>query len=943
MIEKTTMSDSQQYGQFGTGCEHVCCAKGMPDLYVSCFGNGMRSTGLFFSRCCSVNTKEYPDDGFKIETSLWGYYRGGRPRLIELSKAAWEDNIVYQLERNQAGGRGSSGYRNRYPDENSVVDFARNFSDKQNTPIGFISDFNQGNNATKFLRPFIKQGSFEVRANVEDVAREGEVGNRRVPVLPLSGLVAVGQENLIVDKGFADGTVSCLVRITDGFERAAALFRFQDEQNHMRVLFQKEPTPLFAIQKVVNGNVTTIDSKPLPDRAFEIGNRSSGSYNKSDATILSIVYKNINVSFEGSSLTAQLLVYVNHLNNSMHEDINIVLTGNSDEFSDADDYGFYCSNPEVAVEFSCGPISEIPGKMFFSVYDDSEPKQLAEFELTSLAPEVTNTGNFIGTIVAGKESALLISFVGGSTIVSSRGSHCHLAYARTTFNLAAAKAWEVTKTESGWEFKNRYTTHKSKSYDRGDGVQFVASDYNLGLLAACFWAQHSYPLCAGILVKTIAIDDLGPADAPFEHLTRYRYRYCYQLVAGDTVWPEDDSLPYVEYSEEEEEEKGILLYTSDEKELNASLEFVPSEEYLRSFLPTNPQSPSTLFPFIKLFEATPTLDSFAVRWDDYLAEPGTAGVIGLKVSDEESATYKTFDWLGVSFFVVINQPLSAAYSPVSAVVAPGGKAAVVDHLISYGEDDTLNVGNYRFRIYSRPENQEDIEDDDAWIRFEHIGASYYSDEFQELPEKMRRTANSSSVVAVTSFSPIFCSDKYVYVCGPFMDHQQACETAGHELPEISPMYSEKGVTHNWKSFYWLISWDGVVRVPWIGKLPYDTQYRSKTEIGYSLFVVGTNAHTNMIERREQRFDCIKSSDLPYAPNYHLSEEQEVDFVRDFNNYLAYRFENIFSIQLIDAVQYGLGLQTWVVPPGCHKIEVECWGAGGGGAGGWGLRPFETPL
>jgi hypothetical protein len=895
-----------KYGQSGSSCQGNCsCYAGIMDLYCTSFEPGAESSLKAFTKTSSTGPASYPDNGAVIESQWQVPWTGVTPiRAVARSKAAWQNDIVVQIE----DGIHSFSFGNDNAYHNPYTPGIRAGREHPDVPIG-LQVTSRDINA--FGRWLVHSGDFEARA----ASRENGV---YPAVYPLHGLAATDSENLMsIDanlSGMPDFSLETGFRNTADFTSCAILFRFQDPQNHMRLLIQKSPA-IFAIQEVVAGVATTIasDSITYDDEFFR-----SGNYNDKLNEERDISYdfgkveadKLIKLTVEGNVIKANLnlIIYRREVNTENIVETNVTLSATSSYLSDATRVGFYSPDAEVAFDgmFAIGPVNPTtfpdndPGygeKIYLSIYNDSTPEQLAEFDVTDVVQfwvinhfdhfyDARSVQQVCGTLVAGGEKSLWIrpadQFNEDETdrtlkvtdeLPPQNESLYLLYYNRDEDDLdqywVGHPVREYYQSLGSWTFTEYFPYQQIESFDADEDAasQFLEFPYKLGYQAHPAFAQHSYPLACGYRLTNVSWNrtDDGSGGGRVYDLTG-----THEIIGGNVIWSGRD-LPYIDDTDP------AILFSIDETITDiVTTNHEPTEDFMRNQMALD-------LP-VKYFEADPDLSAYVVGLDQLDALGGIMGLARINTGTPIDFEY--------NFSVAGN-----------AAAAPGGRLAISDIAWDGPPDNPASPPTYtRFRILS-----------DAGVLY------------QSLRDVTPVSPPARPALTQTSFENAFlvhaASDEYVYVRSAVMNQQEISEFAEHSVPLI-----QRNTNFNHTQLpglNWLISWDSTVRVPCISKHPYDPVYREKR-----LFVDFFFAD----DRSEQAFDCIKDSSLPYAPNFSLSAEGTVPFVCDYDDFYMYLNFDVFpAVRVIDP-------EVFTVPADCTSIVVECWGAGGGGAAGYRPEP-----
>jgi hypothetical protein len=683
----------------------------------------------------------------------------------------------------------------------------------------------------------------------------------------------------------------------------------------------------------VDGVATTIASQDITEeRVFTPGNYNGAVNGYSTGLVYhdESTLKNFDVTLNGATITAKLTQVV-RFDGYETNDVSITLNTGSSLFLNETRYGIYAETPDVACtnitvsHIRAGiPQAEDP-KFFVSIYDDSVPEQVAEFDVTSIFASFLNnfesgvggiltTNQKRGCLVAGGAKALWMHqsdpdeedprFMGPGPFKMNDCVY-RLSWDSETDTYAGTPVLEFTDDGSSWSSAEFLPYSEVQEYDWDGAVDghFSAHPFQLGYTGLPVFAQHSYPLAAAYRMTGVSSESTDSG---------YNLTVTHEFYAGEVIWPLDGSLPYVDDADP------TILYSIDEtREIALSHDFDPNEDYirLRMSLVLGDDAVGFIYP-IAYFEADPDLSAFAIGFQNSFFEK--LDKLGLaKVTVGTPGTY-SFNFYGSD----------TNHAESSASAAPGGKLAITEMYWSENESggpetlvESFSPDSYRFATYSSdgPELEVITEIDDGTnypprFPFSSLSGTYY-------------------------FTIQGCSDEYVYINGPIMDHKEAQDFAGHSLPYID---RRNPVNHSMRpSLTWLISWDGAIRVPTLNKFPYEPDYR---DIGTGDWgrIEFLNAFPSR-QRINQPFDCIKDSSLPFAPVFGLSEETQVPFVDVFDEFYIYSADpfgedpqfypgTIVSKPIIDLV-------TWTVPDGCTQITVEAWGGGGGGATGFDSEPY----
>lgn len=890
------------YGQFAASCEARCCATGMMDLYCYSAEPGRQSSGRYFTRSCAVNTRDYPDNGAALDRAWGCAWSGADPvREVMLSKAAWEHHRVFQLEFTAVSGSGAKGPADvlagayRAPEEHPDAPLDLQIPARE-TSLDL---------ATNYADWYVHRGGFAVRASAE---AWGEAQIKRLT--PLWGIVATADDSLAsFDTHHADGIITASLRVGPDFKSAALLFRMQDEDNCLRIAIRKGPPPRLVLESVVAGSVTELASQPLNDpRVFTPNNYNAQLNYPLAGTLLcdTATEKQLTITLQGSSVKVRFLAQI-RADGPVNENTDITFTAVTSQFATATRCGLWAEVAEVAT----GPIAVTQAtkrftdhtlRAYLSVYDDSVPVQEAEFDVTDFFDKSSVLSSIYGTLIAGGTSALWLRRAKDPAEpdptrrnnVGRLRNDCSLAVCLEKradgdaeyYTLNVAKELQYA---SSWTATERAHYSTRTTYERvAGGATFQAHPFQLARKALPVFAQHSYPRCAGWRM----------ADVTWEETSRdalgvtYSVTIQHEIIAGDVVWPEDRSLPYVD-----DASPVVLLSRTEVRPLYVAGFDTPTEDVVRfsvtPLVDTNLPESSFFEGFpLAYFETDPQLEACILGWSSrYYAHWGNQ--LGLVQTGSNTYPFN---------YRPSGMPDSEALQG-SGAVAPGGKVAVAEAVWDPGGYDLdADPVQLRLSLYLADGSAEQL-------------SNPYAD--AQWPPRVAASGNNRQKM----FRVLAASDRYVYVKGPAVSQPEADTFALHSLPVIYRRYPNA-----W--FYglsWLVSWDGEVRVPAIGKLPYQPEYFSK-----ELFAGSGLRHFLETTRQGQGYDCIKDSTLPAAPDFVLSAEGEVPFVHDFDDHYGYTTSETVADAGVHFLQLGLGSREWVAPAGTTQITVECWGGGGGG-------------
>lgn len=890
------------YGQFAASCEARCCATGLMDLYCSSVEPGRQSSGRYFTRSCSVNTRDYPDNGAVLDRA-WGYaWSGADPvREILLSKAAWEHQRVFQLECTAASTPSAKG-----PGD-VLAGAYRALAERPDAPLDLQIPSRETSLdlAANYADWYVHRGAFTVRASAENW---GEAQIKRLT--PLWGIVATADDSLAsFDTQHANGILTANLRVGPDFRSAAFLFRMQDEQNCLRIAIRKGLASRLVLEAVVAGSVTELASQPLNDpRVFTPYNyHAQLNYPLAGAALCdTVTEKQLTVTLQGNTVKVRFLAQI-RADGPVNENTDITFTVVTSQFATATRCGLWAEVAEVAL----GPITVTQAtsrftdhtrRAYLSVYDDSVPTQEAEFDVTDFFDKTSALSSYFGTLIAGGTRALWLRRAKDPaepdlTRRNNMGrlrNDCSLAACLEKHTDGDAEYYTLNLAKElqyagGWTATERAHYSTRTTYERvAGGATFQAHPFQLARQALPVFAQHAYPRCAGWRMADVtwsetSRDALG---------VTYQVTIQHEIIAGDVVWPADRSLPYVD------DASPTVLHTRTEvRALYVAGFDAPTEDVVRfsvtPLVDINLPESSYFEGFpLEYFEADPQLEACILGWSDrYYAHWGNQ--LGLVQT-------------GASTYPFNYRPAGWPDSPAlqgSGAVAPGGKVAVAEVVWAPGAYDLdQDPTQFRLSLYQADGSAEQLH-------------SPYADD--QWPPRIAASGNNRQ----KRFHVLAASDRYVYVKGPAMSQPEADTFALHSLPVLYRRYPNA-----W--FYglsWLISWDGEVRVPLLGKLPYQPEYVSK-----ELFAGSGLRHFLETTRQGQGYDCIKDSNLPHTPDFQLSPPGEVPFVHDFDDHYGYTASETVAAAGVHFLQLGLGARAWVAPVGTTQITVECWGGGGGG-------------
>jgi hypothetical protein len=919
-----------QYGQFGASCRNHCCYAGLMDLYCNSNDYTYTSSYTCYTKTASTSPSDYPDNGFRTEDQWKVDWDPTYRRITSRSKAAWQNNIVCQIEDATIAGIGLNPLvfsylsTNRAGREKPVVPLALNVTSRDVT-----------SNESWYLH----SGAIEVRA-----PSLGTINEISPPTYPLWGLVSSEPDSMAsYDAGLTELGLQTFFRNSPDFESIAMLFRFQDPLNHMRVLVQRSPA-ILAIQTVTNGSVATLASAAIPydTEVFRSGNHNDKTNEEQDNFDFNKnrTDKLLSVNIVGDLIQANLhmQVYDEPVETNQIVTSNVTISATSSYLNTATRVGFYFPTAEIATSSISilSPINplqwpvvssvatfQFPRKVYLSIYDDSMPEQQAEFDITDTfdkllqglhGPYTTSAAaNICGALIAGGDKVLWIRHsdelnpstesdrtlkTGVSAASANQSAYSLFRNAADDYDpddMADLNAYvvgypvrEYTRSGSTWSDAEYFPYEQIAVFDGDtDAIAKVKTfPYRLAYKALPTFAQHSYPLACGYRMTGVSSERTDDGSSPGSRV--YSFTATHEIIAGDVVWPNDRSLPYVSDSSPN------VIYSFEETiESIPFTDHDPTEDFVRSYMTLYSLDNSNPMQY---FESDPDMTAYVIAWDD-----------------------GNFDHLGGKFGLArtnLGSIVEYEYNPSDSepgccAAAPGGNLAIVDRAY-VGSPDPLSIPIYtRFRIinggsgvvYSKQRNTFSV---------------------TSPPEKEAVAQNSNREMG---FTVAACSDNYVYIISDLMDHQEAVEFAGHSLP-ITQLDTVAVIGSRLVGRPWLISWDATVRIPVIYKEQFDPQYRNRSAF---LFFHSSPG----ISRGFQEFDCIKDSSLPYAPDFSLSTEGDVPFVFDYNGYYAYHDESAFPNDLPQVIDE----ETFTVPAGCTEIFVECWGGGGGGADGYDPEPL----